>query len=76
MEARLVALQALFERRGHLAINRAPKSPPARFWRVCGAAKRWLLLKVWQIPTPAPKPPPKAAKKQARRGLVFEICSK
>jgi len=47
MAARLEVLQALFMRLGYPNPIHTPKTPPARFWRVCGAAKRWLWLKVW-----------------------------
>jgi len=47
-----------------------PKTPPARFWRAFASVERWTWLKVWQIPTPAPKPP-REARPRSRRSWVF-----
>ena len=47
------------------------KIPPARFWRACGDPPALALLKVWQIPAPAPKPPREARPIPRRSWVVF-----
>jgi len=49
----------------------APPNAASVGLRVCGAAKRWLLLKVWQIPTTAPKPPREARPIPGRSWVIF-----
>jgi len=71
LAARLEALKALFERRSYPAINHAPKTPPARFWRACAGAKRWLCSRFGRYRHLPPSPRAKRGQYLGARGLFF-----